>query len=36
MGTVMKRLIYNQSSSDYSYINICYFKVTNKQVIFQD
>jgi hypothetical protein len=25
-----------QSSSDYSYINICDFKATLKQVVFQD
>jgi len=32
----MKRLICIQSSSDYCYINICDFKATHKQVIFQD
>jgi len=32
----MKRLICIQSSCDYSYINICDFKATHKQVIFQD
>ena len=36
IGTAMKRLISVQSSSDYSYLNICDFKATHKQMIFQD
>ena len=36
IGTAMKRRISIQSSSDYSYINICDFKATHKQMIFQD
>ena len=32
----MTRLICIQSSCDYSFINICDFKATHKQVIFQD
>jgi len=32
----MNRLICIQSSSDYSYTNICDFKASHKQVIFQD